>query len=97
LQDAKNAFKEMLESHKIGLDWTWEQSMKKIINDKRYGALKTLGEKKQAFNEVKSVTDHPSFSSYLLNHPMADGERGIYFGWESEVVVLCSIHKGAGL
>lgn len=26
--------------------------MKAIINDKRYGALKTLGERKQAFNEV---------------------------------------------
>lgn len=26
--------------------------MREIINDKRYGALKTLGERKQAFNEV---------------------------------------------
>jgi hypothetical protein len=26
--------------------------MRVIINDKRYSALKTLGEKKQAFNEV---------------------------------------------
>jgi len=26
--------------------------MRLIINDKRYGALKTLGERKQAFNEV---------------------------------------------
>lgn len=26
--------------------------MRVIINDKRYGALKTLGERKQAFNEV---------------------------------------------
>ena len=28
------------------------QAMKKIMVDKRYGALKTLGERKQAFNEV---------------------------------------------
>jgi hypothetical protein len=28
------------------------QDMRVIINDKRYSALKTLGEKKQAFNEV---------------------------------------------
>lgn len=28
------------------------QAMRVIINDKRYGALKSLGEKKQAFNEV---------------------------------------------
>lgn len=26
--------------------------MRVIVNDKRYGALKTLGERKQAFNEV---------------------------------------------
>jgi hypothetical protein len=29
--------------------------MRVIINDKRYGALKTLGERKQAFNEVSSL------------------------------------------
>lgn len=29
------------------------QAMRVIINDKRYGALKTLGERKEAFNEVK--------------------------------------------
>lgn len=28
--------------------------MREIINDKRYNALKTLGERKQAFNEVRS-------------------------------------------
>lgn len=31
-----------------------------IINDRRYGALKTLGERKQAFNEVM-------FSTHSLN------------------------------
>ncbi|RWW13521.1 hypothetical protein BHE74_00008944 [Ensete ventricosum] len=30
------------------------KTMRVIINDKRYGALKTLGERKQAFNEVSS-------------------------------------------
>jgi len=28
--------------------------MREIINDKRYNALKTLGERKQAFNEVRN-------------------------------------------
>ncbi|KAI4339808.1 hypothetical protein MLD38_024708 [Melastoma candidum] len=50
-QEAKNAFKALLESVNVQSDWTWEQTMKEIINDKRYGALKTLGERKQAFNE----------------------------------------------
>ncbi|XP_031493499.1 pre-mRNA-processing protein 40A [Nymphaea colorata] len=50
-QEAKNAFKELLESAHVESDWTWEQAMRVIINDKRYGALRTLGERKQAFNE----------------------------------------------
>lgn len=49
--DAKNAFKALLESLNVGSDWTWDQAMRVIINDKRYGALRTLGERKQAFNE----------------------------------------------
>ncbi|KAL6626892.1 hypothetical protein ACP70R_030618 [Stipagrostis hirtigluma subsp. patula] len=49
--DAKNAFKSLLESVNVESDWTWDQAMRVIINDKRYGALKTLGERKQAFNE----------------------------------------------
>ncbi|XWS21317.1 hypothetical protein CRYUN_Cryun30bG0045300 [Craigia yunnanensis] len=49
--EAKNAFKSLLESVNVQSDWTWEQAMREIINDKRYAALKTLGERKQAFNE----------------------------------------------
>ncbi|KAL4022264.1 hypothetical protein IC575_015991 [Cucumis melo] len=50
-KQAKNAFKALLESVNVQSDWTWEQAMREIINDKRYGALKTLGERKQAFHE----------------------------------------------
>lgn len=50
-QEAKNAFKALLESSNVESDWTWDQAMRVIINDRRYGALKTLGERKQAFNE----------------------------------------------
>ncbi|OEL15899.1 Pre-mRNA-processing protein 40A [Dichanthelium oligosanthes] len=49
--EVKDAFKSLLESVHVESDWTWDQTMRAIINDKRYGALKTLGEKKQAFNE----------------------------------------------
>ncbi|GER31113.1 pre-mRNA-processing protein 40A [Striga asiatica] len=49
--EAKSAFKALLESSNVEADWTWDQAMRVIINDKRYGALKTLGERKQAFNE----------------------------------------------
>lgn len=47
--DAKNAFKELLEAVGVESNWTWEQAMRLIINDKRYGALKNLGERKQTF------------------------------------------------
>ncbi|XP_024527383.1 pre-mRNA-processing protein 40A isoform X2 [Selaginella moellendorffii] len=49
--EAKSAFKELLEAMHVQSDWTWDQAMRVIINDKRYGALKSLGERKQAFNE----------------------------------------------
>ncbi|KAG2250221.1 hypothetical protein Bca4012_097602 [Brassica carinata] len=50
-QEAKAAFKSLLESVNVQSDWTWEQTTKVIVHDKRYGALRTLGERKQAFNE----------------------------------------------
>ncbi|PIA53570.1 hypothetical protein AQUCO_00900269v1 [Aquilegia coerulea] len=50
-QDAKDAFKALLESANVESDWSWEQAMRVIINDKRYGALKSLSERKQVFNE----------------------------------------------
>ncbi|KAM3267099.1 hypothetical protein P3L10_004094 [Capsicum annuum] len=49
--EAKNAFKTLLESANIGSDCTWDQAMRAVINDWIYGALKSLGERKQAFNE----------------------------------------------
>ncbi|KAM0951753.1 putative WW domain, FF domain, WW domain superfamily, FF domain superfamily protein [Dioscorea sansibarensis] len=49
--EAKNAFKALLESANVESDWSWEQTMRVILNDKRYIALKTPGERKQAFNE----------------------------------------------
>ncbi|KAJ0971136.1 hypothetical protein J5N97_019095 [Dioscorea zingiberensis] len=52
--EAKNAFRALLDSANIKSDWTWEQAMRVIINDKRYSALKTLAERKQAFSEFLS-------------------------------------------
>ncbi|XP_047338831.1 pre-mRNA-processing protein 40A-like isoform X2 [Impatiens glandulifera] len=50
-REAVHAFKALLESANVGFDWTWDQAMRVIINDPRYGALRTLGERKHAFNE----------------------------------------------
>ncbi|PHT32831.1 hypothetical protein CQW23_29168 [Capsicum baccatum] len=58
--EAKNAFKTLLESANIGSDCMWDQAMRAVIKDRRYGALKSLGERKQAFNEIKD------FAAYLV-------------------------------
>lgn len=49
--DAKMAFKQLLASVNMASDWSWEQTMRQIVSDSRYGALKSLGEKKACFNE----------------------------------------------
>ncbi|PHU09957.1 hypothetical protein BC332_21817 [Capsicum chinense] len=56
--EAKSAFKTLLESANIGSDCTWDQAMRAVINDRRYGALKSLCERKQAFNEAISIFEH---------------------------------------
>lgn len=35
--EAKEAFKELLASVNTGSDWTWEQTMRLIVNDPRWG------------------------------------------------------------
>lgn len=50
-QEAKNAFKALLESANVASDWTWDQAMRVIINDRRYTALRSLSERKHTFNE----------------------------------------------
>ncbi|KAJ1402839.1 FF domain [Sesbania bispinosa] len=79
-EEAKDAFKALLESVNVGSDWTWDRAMRLIINDKRYAALKTLGERKQAFNEGLNPffsNVHASFTqktlqkvSSVLNQPL---------------------------
>lgn len=49
------------------------QAMREIINDKRYGALKTLGERKQAFNEVRSLKPYMICVLQLIE---------LYLNWE---------------
>jgi pre-mRNA-processing factor 40 len=49
--EAKEAFKAMLTDVGVKTDQTWEATMRAIISEDRYGALKSLGEKKSCFNE----------------------------------------------
>ncbi|KAJ3236316.1 hypothetical protein HDU81_010905 [Chytriomyces hyalinus] len=50
-EEAEVAFKEMLEAAGVGIDWTWEQTMRHVINKPMYRSLKTLAERKAAFQE----------------------------------------------
>ncbi|PVD30955.1 hypothetical protein C0Q70_10231, partial [Pomacea canaliculata] len=53
-KEAIEAFKALLKEKDVPSNASWESAMKLIINDGRYGALKHLNEKKQAFNEYKT-------------------------------------------
>jgi len=50
-KDRGEAFKRLLDDKKIHPDTKWEDAMKSIINDERYKALKTVGERKAAYTE----------------------------------------------
>eukprot|EP00887_Chlorella_sp_A99_P000160 scaffold16.g160.t1 len=50
-QEAKDAFKQLLTDVGITGSMGWDETMRIIAQDRRYGALKTLGEKKAAFHE----------------------------------------------
>lgn len=65
-QEAKNAFKNLLETANIASDWIWDQAMRVIIKDRRYTALRTLAERKQAFSEV--VFSFYSVMAFLYLH-----------------------------
>ena len=54
-EEAREAFRELLAAAGVGGASTWDGALRSIINDARYGALKSLGERKQAFNEYVQV------------------------------------------
>ena len=53
-EEAKAAFKELLEDFEIHAGAKWDETAKQIAADERFGALKTIGEKKQCFNEYQT-------------------------------------------
>ncbi|KAI9502741.1 U1 snRNP protein [Coemansia spiralis] len=50
-EEAEHAFISMLKAHKVGSDWTWEQTLRAVVNDPTYRALKSLAERKDAFHK----------------------------------------------
>ena len=53
-EEAKAAFKELLEDYEIRAGAKWDETAKQIAADERFGALKTIGDKKQCFNEYQT-------------------------------------------
>ncbi|KAG8182480.1 hypothetical protein JTE90_020398 [Oedothorax gibbosus] len=53
-KEAYEAFKDLLKEKNVPSNASWEQALKLIVNDHRYGTLKKLNEKKQAFNAYKT-------------------------------------------
>ena len=52
--ERKTAFKELLEDFEVTSRHKWDETAKQIKADERFDALKTLGEKKQCFNEYQT-------------------------------------------
>eukprot|EP01066_Platyproteum_vivax_P015571 Platyproteum_vivax@DN6866_c0_g1_i1.p1 len=50
-EEARSAFKQLLEEKGITYRWKWDESAKVIQGDKRFKALETSGEKRQVFAE----------------------------------------------
>ncbi|KAJ2617196.1 U1 snRNP protein [Coemansia sp. RSA 1365] len=55
-EEAEKAFIGMLSRHKVGGEWTWEQALRAVVNDGDYRSLKTLAERKKAFQKYASAT-----------------------------------------
>ncbi|KAJ3034790.1 hypothetical protein HDV00_004652 [Rhizophlyctis rosea] len=48
---AEEAFMNMLKEKGVGSDWTWEHTMPIIISEQMYRALRTLSERREAFDK----------------------------------------------
>ncbi|CAG9466428.1 unnamed protein product [Pedinophyceae sp. YPF-701] len=50
-EEARAAFKQMLTDTGVDTKWSWERALKVMCTDKRYGALRSLSDKKATFHE----------------------------------------------
>lgn len=50
-EEAEQAFMSLLRSKGVDVDWTWEGTMRAVITEPLYKALKTLAERKAAFQK----------------------------------------------
>lgn len=50
-EEAERAFHDMLRKHNVNPSWTWEQVLRDTVTEPAYRALRTLGERKTAFEQ----------------------------------------------
>eukprot|EP00913_Durusdinium_trenchii_P019219 g18061.t1 len=55
-EDRRNAFRELLDDKGVKSSMKWEEALKLIQDDRRFGALTAAGERKQAFAEYITQT-----------------------------------------
>ncbi|KAJ2635092.1 U1 snRNP protein [Coemansia sp. RSA 1286] len=48
-EEAEAVFLDMLKAHKVSSEWSWEQTLRTVVNDPDYRALRTAHERKDAF------------------------------------------------
>lgn len=53
-EDSYEVFKEVLRDQGVSTSWKWEDANRVIMSDPRIKAIKTIGERKVAFNEYIS-------------------------------------------
>ncbi|CAG8510934.1 4131_t:CDS:10, partial [Acaulospora colombiana] len=82
-EEAVAAFRKLLKDSGVKPDWSWEQTMRAIISNPMYRAIKTLTERKQAFHDyvdelrkkeeeekkAKTIKIRQDFISLLESHP----------------------------
>ncbi|GFX51314.1 pre-mRNA-processing factor 40 homolog A [Trichonephila clavipes] len=77
-KEAIEAFKDLLRDKNVPSNATWEQALKLIINDPRYGTLKKLNEKKQAFNGYKTQRSKEEKEEQRLKAKKAKEELEVF-------------------
>ncbi|GBM58751.1 Pre-mRNA-processing factor 40 B [Araneus ventricosus] len=77
-KEAIEAFKDLLRDKNVPSNATWEQALKLIVNDARYGTLKKLNEKKQAFNAYKTMRSKEEKEEQRLRAKKAKEELEVF-------------------
>ena len=74
--DAEQAFMGMLKTIGVDKTWTWEQTMRETITEPLYKALKTLAERKAAFE--KYVAEYIASEKLEKERSLQRGRKGFH-------------------